>query len=192
MSPARPSPWRRRATAWTGALALALSGCPPTASDVYVYFESFEGPLCEGVPCGWSQVAGPSGSVQWSESFAGEHGLHFSGSGVAARVEPRRTLAFATSDVELALDLIARCDPGGLLTVEVAAIDATDGQTRAYEPNITVLGRWTDPRPPTSRLQSDLSMERRITTIDSITIIKSGSGSCEVDAIGIFLASRAL
>jgi len=168
------------------ALALglfALTGCPRFQPGDYVFLDELEGPLCAGVPCGWTRVAGPEEGARWGQSLPGEHGLHLSGDGVVVRIEPASELPFSMTDTQLALDLIARCDLGATLTVEIGATD-TSGASLGLEPMpLNILTTWTERRPNALTLGGTGASLR---SIDSITVAKSGTGVCEIDWIGIF------
>lgn len=163
--------------------ALALAGCPRLDDGNYVYLDDLEGPLCGGVPCGWTRVAGPEEGARWAESLPGEHGLHLSGNGVVVRTNPGIELPFSMSDADLGLDLIARCDRGSSLVVEVGATQDFPVATVGLEPVLAIPTTWSDPRPST--LPPLGSMGLTLRAIDSITIAKTGDGQCEVDWIGI-------
>ncbi len=169
-------------------LALALltiAGCPRFEEGDYVFLDELEGPLCSGVPCGWTRVAGSDDSARWAESLPGEHGLHLSGNGVVVRVEPAVELPFTMSDNQLALDLIVRCDPDSTVTVEIGSTDST-GAVLGLEPTpLNILTSWTERRPNAVTLGATGTS---LSSIDSITIAKSGDGRCELDWIGIFRA----
>ncbi len=169
--------------------ALLASGCPRFDDGNYVFRDEFEGPLCDGAPCGWVRVAGAADSASWGESLPGEHGLHLRGSGVVVRIEPEDAmLELGTQDSLLVLDLIARCDVGSTLSVEVGALESFTGEIRSYEPTLSVgtniLTEWGQPRPNAVQLGSSGFV---LDEIDSITIAKSGDGLCEIDSIGIFI-----
>lgn len=180
---------RACSTAFLSALAMGsvvLVGCPRLDEGSYVFLDDLEGPLCDGAPCGWTRVAGPDDGARWGESLPGEHGLHLSGNGVVVRIEPAVMLDFSMTDNQLALDLIARCDPGSTITVEIGATGAFGGGTVGLEPMpLNILTSWTERRPNAVSLGS---MGTSIGSIDSITIAKSGDGLCELDWIGIFRA----
>lgn len=181
-----PRPSARFAPIAIGALsigALALAGCPRFDDGDYFFLDDLEGPLCGGVPCGWTRVAGPEDGARWAESLPGEHGLHLSGNGVVVRVSPAVDLPFSVSDSQLALDLIARCDPGSTLVIEVGATEDFSGTLVGLEPTLNILSSWNEPRPNPVQLGATGAS---LGSIDSITIAKSGDGQCEVDWIGIF------
>jgi hypothetical protein len=162
--------------------ALALASCGPFESP-YTWSDDFEGPLCMGAPCGWSRLAGPAEGARWGETLPGEHGLVLSGNGVIVAAEPAITLGLSTSDFNVALDLIARCDFGSTLSVEVGATENVTGELRGYAPTtLNVLTSWNDPRPNASRLGSGIDTLR---SIDTLTFSKSGDGVCEIDFVGL-------
>jgi hypothetical protein len=161
-------------------LTLLAGGCP-TFDDPYFYREEFEGPYCEGAPCGWGRVAGPDGSARVEDVLPGERALVLEGSGVIVRAEPAVVLA-GIGDGVLALDLLARCDFGSTLSVEIGTTNTFTGVTSSYEPTPNVLLTWSEPRP---RAVAFEPLGNVLDTIDSITISKSGDGVCEIAAIGL-------
>lgn len=166
--------------------ALALVGCPTFVDGDYVFREEFEGPYCDGAPCGWVRVAGPADAARIDESLAGEHALFLDGSGVVVRVEPA-VAVLDVSDSVLALDLVARCDVGSTLVVEIGATESFSGRLVELTPPLSqprnVLNEWGQPRPTAVALGGEGTV---LSTIDSITITKSGDGLCEIASIGIF------
>jgi hypothetical protein len=163
------------------AVALGLAACGPFDST-YAWSDDFEGPLCAGAPCGWSRLAGPAEGARWGETLPGEHGLVLSGNGVIVSVEPALTVVNGTSDFNVVLDLIARCDLGSTLAVEIGTTEDFTGELLEYEPMLNVLTSWSSPRPNASRLGNGIDNLR---SIDTITISKSGDGVCEVDFVGL-------
>lgn len=163
-------------------LAIGLAGCGPFESD-YVWSEDFEEPGCAGVPCGWERLAGTDSGARWAETLPGEHGLVLEGSGVIVSRQIDLTFAFSTFDSNIALDLIARCDVGSGLEVEIGASEQTTGTVHGYAPaSLNVLTSWTDPRPNAVRIGSD---GVNLSSIDTITFTKSGDGVCEIDFVGL-------
>lgn len=171
-----------RASVALALAASALAACGPFDSP-YAWSDDFEGPLCDGAPCGWSRLAGPAEGARWGETLPGEHGLVLSGNGVIVAAEPAISLGATTLDFNIAIDLIARCDFGSTLTVEIGATENVTGELRGYSPaTLNVLSSWTDPRPNASRLGSGIDELR---SIDTITFSKSGDGVCEIDFVGL-------
>ncbi|MBX7194991.1 MAG: hypothetical protein K1X94_23255 [Sandaracinaceae bacterium] len=164
-----------------GALSVGGAACGPFSSD-YLWSDDFEGPLCEGAPCGWTRLAGAPESARWSQSLPGEHGLTLEGNGVIVSNDLGLTLALSTFDSSLALDLIARCDLDSSLTVEIGATEDVTGAPLGYSPTrLRVLTSWTEGRPNAAAFPSSASSLR---SLDTLTIAKSGDGVCEVDFIG--------
>ena len=171
------------------ATALGLAACGPFESP-YSWSDDFEGPLCAGAPCGWSRLAGPPEGARWGETLPGEHGLVLSGNGVIVSASPAVPLTFGISDFNIVLDLIARCDLGSTLSVEVGATELSTGELRGYAPTtLNVLSSWTDPRPNASRLGGGADT---LSSIDTITFSKSGDGVCEIDFLGVIDETRGL
>lgn len=162
-------------------LALALGACQPPVSD-YLWSDDLEGPLCDGAPCGWERLAGPAEGATWAESLPGEHGLVLSGPGVVVGIEPALLLGLSTSDTTLVVDVIARCDIGSSLTMEVGATEDFTGTVVAYTPTVNVLTLWTNRRPNAVTLGGT---GQALRSIDSIRFTKSGSGQCEIDFVGL-------
>lgn len=171
------------------ATAFGLTACGPFESP-YTWSDDFEGPLCDGAPCGWSRLAGAADGARWGETLPGEHGLVLSGNGVIVSVAPALSLGFGASDFNLALDLIARCDLGSTLSVEIGAVEDFSAEVRGYTPTpLNVLARWTDPRPNATRLGGSGETLR---SIETITLSKSGDGVCEIDFVGLIDETRGL
>lgn len=102
-------------------------------------------------------------------------------------------VAFAVNDSELALDLIARCDPddptnptdvASDLVIEIGVTDNSTGTQVGLEPMRNILTSWSQDRPNTTALGN---AGLPIRSIDTITIAKVGDGRCEIDFIGIAL-----
>ncbi|GAB4204884.1 MAG: hypothetical protein OHK0013_20220 [Sandaracinaceae bacterium] len=171
--------------------AALASGCP-RFEDAYFYREEFEGPYCDGAPCGWTQVAGSAESARIEEILPGERALVLEGSGLIVRVEPDVAVG-NVGDSVVALDLIARCDLGSTLAVEVGASESFSGNILSFTPTLTsgnVIMDWNQGRPRAVALGGGRTV---IATIDSITISKSGDGVCELASVGlldVFASSR--
>jgi hypothetical protein len=187
VSSARRPPLALAALAGLVGLGLVgLAGCPTFADGDYVFREEFEGPYCDGAPCGWARLSGPEDAAYVDEPLAGEHALFLDGSGVVVRVEPAASVE-DLGDSTLALDLVARCDVGSTLVVEIGATESFSGAVVELTPPLVqprnVLNEWGQPRPTAVALGDGRLVLR---SIDSLTITKSGDGVCEIASIGIF------
>lgn len=162
-------------------LSPALSACDP-AGTRYLWIEDFEGPLCEGAPCGWSRIAGEEGGARWEQTLPAEHGLVLRGDGVVVVARPDVVVATGASDLTLALEVVVRCDVGAALSVEIGATDRLSGELQSFTPRVTPLVSWLEPRPTAARFGTG---RLSIGSIDSISLTKTGEGACEVDFIGV-------
>lgn len=172
-----------RRVAAIAALALLQAGCPTFANDNYVYREGFQS--CP-TGCGWERVSGAAGDVTIGETLPGERGLHLRGDVAvthALMVVP--SASFQAGPSNFALDLIARCDLGSELQVQISAT-TNMGEPQAFQPLAQTSQTWTGRRPPLEIFPSGVFPEPVISSLDNILILKTGPGVCEIDEVGIF------
>ena len=101
------------------AFALVLVACGGMPDDsTRLYHEGFES-LCDDVPCGWEQGAGPDGGAVWIETLPGEHAVSLQGPDTIVLgprgFETPSPMALSTMELRVA----ARCDPGASIEVRV-------------------------------------------------------------------------
>jgi hypothetical protein len=142
--------------------------------------------LCGTVPCGWTQVAGPAGSVIAADTLPGVHGLTFVGDGVAAAatVAPgTRVVPAAVSSLQA--HVVGRCDAGATLSVVISVtpssgslpLDVTATARRAmlqptFDGTRVIFGVSTD---------STDSFEQLL----GVIVRKDGPGACEIDYLSL-------
>ncbi|MEM9067677.1 MAG: hypothetical protein AAGE52_04200 [Myxococcota bacterium] len=104
-----------------------------------VFEESFED-RCDGVPCGWSQSAGPDAAVRSVETFhPGEHGIELRGDGTTV-LSPMGEVAPAVLMFgSLEANLSARCTDASL-AIEVGLIDDATGISDTFRGRVSPPG----------------------------------------------------
>lgn len=170
--PLRRWPWLALA-ALIGALA-----CEPDPFPNRPFYEDFE-TACDGTPCGWERSDGDASQAIWVESIhPGEHALRLTGE-VTVRgpgADPEVPATF--SGTRLSVRLVARCDPGDTLAVDVLAIDAF-GARHELRSVINPESEWT--RVATGFATSATFLDDA--RISAVIIRKNGEGVCEIGEI---------
>ena len=113
-------------------LLMGLACRDPEPPPTRLFEDGFES-LCDGVPCGWEQIAGPDGGVRYVETIlAGEHGIELSGDGTAVRGPggPERTATLTFGTIEARVSGI--CDERALLVVDAAIVDVERGLSDTF------------------------------------------------------------
>ena len=159
------------------------AGCGGTRT-VSVYRDGFE-ELCEGVPCGWTQIAGPEGAAVSSESLPGERGIMLVGDGVAIRGEAREPFDFVVTAQQLAVVMAARCDAGASIDVRVVVEELGMGDT-TWGDAVTPPPEWTAPTIATlTRDPLDSSGFVSVQQVLGVLLQKNGPGACEIDELRV-------
>ncbi|MDQ3037522.1 MAG: hypothetical protein M3Y87_34325 [Myxococcota bacterium] len=175
-----------RACAAIAALG-ALVGCNRSSDPRAMYVEDFE-TVCDGAPCGWVQSSGEDGRALYVETLPGDHGLELIGDGTSVRSEAAEPLASFVFTSAIGARLVARCD--ALSTLELrTTVELEDEST-------LTLGREIVPEETWSTLLDDQTLNPvdatpspwRVRRVLGVSILKHGTGNCELD----FLSIRAL
>ena len=175
---------------WTLAALLALMACgddaPPQLEPMFE--EQFES-ACEGLPCGWTQIAGPAGATRWVTTIhPGEHGLELEGEGVAVRGPtpemPRSALLFSPLRARAA----ARCDAGAELQLRVTALSETDS-IDIFEGRLDTSTEWGgslgDVTLDSVTAPDAGPFSARSVRVVGVEVHKTGPGICEIDSLWI-------
>jgi hypothetical protein len=110
----------------------------------------------------------------------GEHGLRLEGV-VSVRgpgsTEDADTIFGSAIDARV----VARCDPGSTLTMDVLAVEPGSGIVWTATTTIATQDEWTDPIPVLLELDGSPAGAR----ITAVVLSKTGAGACEIDEIAI-------
>jgi hypothetical protein len=167
---------RRRsipALAWLVVAGVVVGyACEPERAE-RVYYEDFEGELCDGAPCGWARSSGTAEQARWVETIhPGEHGLALTGD-VTVRGPGSAATVFGPS---ILLQMVVRCDEGSRLGVDVVISDELGSRS---------LG--VDAFAPTEWDEVSVTLgsggEIGSSTITAIVFTKTGSGTCEIGEV---------
>lgn len=169
-------------------LALALLACAAGcdgSSVTPLWREDFEA-LCDGTPCGWTQVAGPAGSASWVETGPSEHGVQLSGAGVAiARTATGDEVIGSDPVSSLQAHLVARCDTGAQLTLIVTVQNLSGGPVDVSG-TATFPSTWDGSRTTFSLFPTDsANAGAQFVDILSVVVHKEGAGACELDYVSL-------
>jgi len=164
------------------ALMACIAGCNDRSS-LALWRDDFE-TECGGAPCGWTQIAGPSGAATWVETLPSEHGVRLQGAGVAiARMTPDHTVPLDTAH-SMEAHVVARCDAGAQLTIIVTlrtaptTIDVSG--SAAFPPS------WDGTRMMPLTLSLDAThADAQFDAILGVILHKEGPGACEVDYVSL-------
>jgi len=176
------------------ALLLLSFACAPGPGAVRerLVTEEFETQCDDGLPCGWAQVTGEPGAARYVETIhPGEHGLALIGSGVNVRGPGGPTRPAIVSVGSLQASLVARCDPGAGLTIDLAVADATDAGAFFVD---TFEGRTTPGQTWEQRTVVNLTSTTalsdggfggsfggtRTIRVLAVALSKTGAGQCEI------------
>jgi hypothetical protein len=170
------------------ALALAcIAGCVDHP-HVALFREDFES-VCNGAPCGWTQIAGPAGAASYVETLPSEHGVELVGDGVAIA----RTVTGANAstngaadqiDATLRAHVVARCDPGATVTVIATLLGA--GTSIDVEGGATYPPTWDGSRIVFMLLPVEpTNAGASFTSVVRVVLHKQGAGACEVDYVSL-------
>ena len=167
-----------RAGSWAVALAIGLGACGPDEPRPHVYFEDFE-TECDGAPCGWERSAGDADQATWIETIhPGEHALRFVGE-VTVRGPAAPPMSRLATSGAIFATLVARCDVGSALAMDVVLNDATLGAVVARA-SIVAREEW-------DTVDVAMMTDGAFTsaTVSAVVITKSGGGACEIGEIVI-------
>ena len=164
------------------------SGCAPKCDDqkarLVVYEETFEN-LCDGAPCGWAVLQGPTGSVNTVTTIhAGETGVSFAGDAVIIRSNgsgnrgPNGAITFP-----LEVRGYGRCDENSTLRIRVRTQDPVTSEQLTYLATPAFGTEWQAqvesalvPVDGRSEVYSDVGR-----SVLYVEIEKTGQGNCEID-----------
>ncbi len=162
--------------------ALALEGCPPCGpTDAQAIGEwSFE--HCSDASCGFTVE---SGSTRVTATFhPGEHGLDLApGTSIVAPVSVAASTLYGMPFVKL----LARCDAGSSLSVELgatstardAAPDAgTTGEVETLRGTITTTTTW-------ALANQAFVSTGQVRRLNSVRVIAAGAGHCQIDQLEV-------
>jgi hypothetical protein len=176
-------------SALAGCVALAalasVSGCNTTDATP-LWRDDFES-VCDGAPCGWTQVAGPAGAAVWIETAAGEHGAQMTGPGVAiARTAAGDEVIGSDPVSSLKAHVVARCDTGSQLTLIVTVQNVAGGAPIDVSGSATFPSTWDGSR-TTFDLFADDGANSSAQFVDILDVVlhKEGTGTCEVDYVSL-------
>lgn len=166
----------KRRTRWVpwALLAGIVAGwaCEPSRTE-RVYYEDFEGELCDGTPCGWERSSGTPEQARWVETIhPGEHALALTGD-VTVRGPGSSATLFGP---DILMQMTVRCDAGSRLAVDVVISDELG--SRALGVDAFTPTEW-DQVSVTLGDGGDISSS----TIQGIVFTKTGTGTCEIGEI---------
>ncbi len=169
--------------------ALALLALVPAcngASDQALWRDDFE-TLCDGVPCGWSQVAGPAGAVTYVETAPSEHGLQMRGDGVAiSRTADGDEVLVPAMAASMRAHVVARCDAGSQITAIVTVRNLTGGLPIDVSGVATYPSTWDGTRTTFDLFVTDSGdRDAQYDDILGVVLHKEGPGVCEVDYVSL-------
>ncbi|MFO0685491.1 MAG: hypothetical protein U0234_25755 [Sandaracinus sp.] len=166
------------------ALPIAIAGCRG-ADSVSLFRDDFES-VCDGSPCGWLQVAGPSGAARYVESVPGDHGIELTGEGVAvSRLAEGDQLEGADPITSLEAHLVARCDARSSITVIVSVQGVTSSTPIDVTGTATFPPRWDGSRIRFPLLTTGATSSTQFNDVLAVVLHKEGPGTCEVDYVSL-------
>jgi hypothetical protein len=167
------------------ALGALASGCGGHAWDG-LWHEDFE-VVCDGAPCGWTQVAGPTGAATWIETGPSEHGLLMTGLGVGVAISPaglEQTGSDAVSSLKA--HVVARCDRGAQLSLIVTVRNAVTSAQLDVSGTATFPSEWDGTRTTFTLFANDATNSTaQFDDVVTVVLHKEGPGSCEVDYVSL-------
>lgn len=184
---------------WAIVGLLACRG--PLEARERLFSEGFE-ELCDGAPCGWTQVAGASDDVRFVATIhPGEHGFSLQGD-AALRFDAMVTaapLAITMGAIEVAAS--ARCDTGGRIEVEAGVVDEVTGAADTFRGVLGPPPEWgvtaftplvgDDALSPDGGLGGSFGTSTIQARLLSLTLRHLGSGVCEIDHLTLDAISAA-
>ncbi len=184
---------------------VGLLACRGPETRELLFSEGFE-ELCDGAPCGWTQVAGASEDVRFIATIhPGEHGFSLRGDS-ALRFDamvPPAPLTITMGAIEVAAS--ARCDAGGRIEVEAGVVDGFTGTADTFRGVLLPPTDWGatafTPLVGDDALSPDGGLgggSLGTVVVDNarllaLTLRHLGSGACEIDHItldGVGLATE--
>lgn len=179
-------------------LVLAALACTPGSRPPRLLNESFE-EVCDGLPCGWSRLEGPAEAARYVSTWhPGEHGLALEGE-VSVAGPPGETRDASLQFGSLQVRMAARCDPGAVLTLSVAAQTVDGAIADTLRGRVSPDGDWHELTTVTVTAGTALA-DGGLTggpfggsvTIDilGITLRKSGPGVCTIDHLELDDSAR--
>ncbi|MCX7807376.1 MAG: hypothetical protein N2515_02100 [Deltaproteobacteria bacterium] len=175
---------RRLIEALVIGLVVWSMGCPSLERQrKYIWFEDFERAECKPPDCPLQRLGGSQESVFIAPIVAGDSGLVMRGDGVLVRVNIGVDV-FA-SPLDVAFDVVARCDLNNALLIQVEIIN----QNNAFEiktlQSLPILLSWNEPRPQAIRLSPSFNPGLFVHRLESMFISKTGEGQCEIAFVGV-------
>ncbi len=173
----------RRWLITAGLAALALAGCGPDPS--YIFVESFE-EACDGAPCLWTVQSTTPGAARWNETLPGEHGVLLEGSPMAiirdmSGVEIADPPISSIYNVEIA----ARCDGPATLTIEMSVEVLASGSIETFTASVSPPADWDGSLDSRELISESGGFGVLFRDIVALRVVKEGEGACELDYLAI-------
>lgn len=167
--------------------ALALEGCPPCGSTDAQAVGAWSFENCADASCGFTVE---SGVTRVTATFhPGEHGLDLApGTSIVAPLTVAASTRYGTPGVRL----LARCDTGASLSIELDATTTATARDVAPDAGTPTQDDTlrADLNTTTSWAQAGQSIftSREITRLSAVRVIAAGAGHCQIDQLQVTLS----
>ena len=182
---------------WRRALIAGILGvlaCSDGFDDLTVILSEHMEESCDGIPCGWEQVAGDRGQARYMEiDSLGDRGVQLRGEGVVIRsVERFGPVEIGVQFSTVRLLLVGRCDDGSGLVVSFSSRDPISGETFSFASRLSPRGGEGEPVRVTAQAPTAGTIDggfggSATVFVDweffGLRIEKTGDGVCEVGGI---------
>ena len=173
-------------------LLLILACRDPDETRTRLFTEGFE-ERCDAIPCGWTQLEGPSGAVRYVETFhPGEHGLRID-AGAKANGPSGNVASVVLMSSSLQVAVSGRCERGARLEVEAALRDTASGVADTFRGQGSLPETWGASRrvititSDSALVDGGLGGGFGALSVDieliGLTLAVQGEGSCDVDYV---------